>query len=116
MIRRPPRSTLFPYTTLFRSWGFVRVVQVCDRVLFCYRLVSIRPILPMSGSRGSWPQFQRSLEPFSRDLYRSGRFAIRLPSMTLLFSASRFGLLVLGVVRNPSPQLSFGSQPLHALV
>src|SRR5258708_31043410 len=29
MIRRPPRSTLFPYTTLFRSWGaavFVFVV------------------------------------------------------------------------------------------
>src|SRR2546430_1113999 len=23
MIRRPPRSTLFPYTTLFRSVGFV---------------------------------------------------------------------------------------------
>src|SRR2546425_7378090 len=22
MIRRPPRSTLFPYTTLFRSWGY----------------------------------------------------------------------------------------------
>src|SRR5262245_64564716 len=21
MVRRPPRSTLFPYTTLFRSWG-----------------------------------------------------------------------------------------------
>src|SRR5256886_8233225 len=28
MIRRPPRSTLFPYTTLFRSWSlrFPRVV------------------------------------------------------------------------------------------
>src|SRR5690348_18202369 len=27
MIRRPPRSTLFPYTTLFRSWmGMVAVV------------------------------------------------------------------------------------------
>src|SRR3712207_7306835 len=26
MIRRPPRSTLFPYTTLFRSWiGVTRV-------------------------------------------------------------------------------------------
>src|SRR2546427_7341361 len=25
MIRRPPRSTLFPYTTLFRSFGFVCV-------------------------------------------------------------------------------------------
>src|SRR5438876_9048480 len=23
MIRRPPRSTLFPYTTLFRSWRLV---------------------------------------------------------------------------------------------
>src|SRR2546426_6081230 len=26
MIRRPPRSTLFPYTTLFRSEGWVRLV------------------------------------------------------------------------------------------
>src|SRR5256884_5585172 len=25
MIRRPPRSTLFPYTTLFRSLSFVRL-------------------------------------------------------------------------------------------
>src|SRR5438874_11406037 len=24
MIRRPPRSTLFPYTTLFRSWAATR--------------------------------------------------------------------------------------------
>src|SRR5690349_23490035 len=24
MIRRPPRSTLFPYTTLFRSWTYGR--------------------------------------------------------------------------------------------
>src|SRR2546422_5370264 len=24
MIRRPPRSTLFPYTTLFRSWRVTR--------------------------------------------------------------------------------------------
>src|SRR2546429_2914598 len=27
MIRRPPRSTLFPYTTLFRSVGFLKVVD-----------------------------------------------------------------------------------------
>src|SRR2546427_4384312 len=27
MIRRPPRSTLFPYTTLFRSGGRVPVVR-----------------------------------------------------------------------------------------
>src|ERR1044072_4887925 len=28
MIRRPPRSTLFPYTTLFRSRGRVDVLRV----------------------------------------------------------------------------------------
>src|SRR2546430_5092825 len=27
MIRRPPRSTLFPYTTLFRSGVFLRAVK-----------------------------------------------------------------------------------------
>src|SRR3712207_7271701 len=25
MIRRPPRSTLFPYTTLFRSYGEIKI-------------------------------------------------------------------------------------------
>src|SRR2546429_4926398 len=28
MIRRPPRSTLFPYTTLFRSYRFLGLVAV----------------------------------------------------------------------------------------
>src|SRR5438067_5480460 len=28
MIRRPPRSTLFPYTTLFRSKDWVHAVEV----------------------------------------------------------------------------------------
>src|SRR5271165_7474833 len=27
MIRRPPRSTLFPYTTLFRSWSSEFAIQ-----------------------------------------------------------------------------------------
>src|SRR3712207_7898421 len=30
MIRRPPRSTLFPYTTLFRSQPFFLVVDAYD--------------------------------------------------------------------------------------
>src|SRR3712207_9497212 len=48
MIRRPPRSTLFPYTTLFRSWSVARytispcrqgVVKVCaDLCIFDYRI------------------------------------------------------------------------------
>src|SRR3712207_7003834 len=33
MIRRPPRSTLFPYTTLFRSYGHVLAAFVLLLVL-----------------------------------------------------------------------------------
>src|SRR5436305_4857531 len=32
MIRRPPRSTLFPYTTLFRSSGFNRTLDAINNV------------------------------------------------------------------------------------
>src|SRR2546430_6195836 len=32
MIRRPPRSTLFPYTTLFRSAGAARPARFVERV------------------------------------------------------------------------------------
>src|SRR3712207_7495272 len=31
MIRRPPRSTLFPYTTLFRSLGFAHARSIVRR-------------------------------------------------------------------------------------
>src|SRR2546427_8613729 len=31
MIRRPPRSTLFPYTTLFRSGGLALLLGWCTR-------------------------------------------------------------------------------------
>src|SRR2546430_10417415 len=34
MIRRPPRSTLFPYTTLFRSHGFWLLVHVLGFTLW----------------------------------------------------------------------------------
>src|SRR2546421_13043515 len=32
MIRRPPRSTLFPYTTLFRSAGLEKVRTIINKV------------------------------------------------------------------------------------
>src|SRR5258708_28855097 len=42
MIRRPPRSTLFPYTTLFRS-GIVRRMAGDDRLAqMRARLISLR--------------------------------------------------------------------------
>src|SRR5438876_6708543 len=33
MIRRPPRSTLFPYTTLFRSISFIHTTPQQDRAM-----------------------------------------------------------------------------------
>src|SRR3712207_7729649 len=44
MIRRPPRSTLFPYTTLFRS---VRAVSADgDRISAPHTMHSARPLPP----------------------------------------------------------------------
>src|SRR5688572_31784140 len=48
MIRRPPRSTLFPYTTLFRSVHVNRVSKPQGRA-------SPNPDLPWKGRRGSHP-------------------------------------------------------------
>src|SRR5256885_6376039 len=43
MIRRPPRSTLFPYTTLFRSWPLRRLQAVSATVNSRMpRLLSVR--------------------------------------------------------------------------
>src|SRR5256885_5441772 len=47
MIRRPPRSTLFPYTTLFRSLvrpaAWLAAVARCGRRLLDYRAVHAHP-------------------------------------------------------------------------
>src|SRR5689334_24517838 len=37
MIRRPPRSTLFPYTTLFRSAGLMMVALLAPLLLISNR-------------------------------------------------------------------------------
>src|SRR3712207_6971171 len=54
MIRRPPRSTLFPYTTLFRSSGVAEVNTYCDQVLSVYDAqvdASGRPLWKRAGSK-----------------------------------------------------------------
>src|SRR3712207_4956192 len=50
MIRRPPRSTLFPYTTLFRSWrgGDVRAVYYAVlAALVLWGVVALRLAQPI---------------------------------------------------------------------
>src|SRR5258706_16239578 len=49
MIRRPPRSTLFPYTTLFRSGEFLKAFEG--------RIVNIHPsLLPSFPGLEAWKQ------------------------------------------------------------
>src|SRR5260370_3496707 len=51
MIRRPPRSTLFPYTTLFRSRDGQRILRGTQLAPECECELQRRP-------RAAWPQLQ----------------------------------------------------------
>src|SRR5438046_4887488 len=44
MIRRPPRSTLFPYTTLFRSLDRIKPIGFTHRSLMEFWKISLRSI------------------------------------------------------------------------
>src|SRR3712207_8032885 len=56
MIRRPPRSTLFPYTTLFRSCGAVLVAAAREaRRMSSGTIVALLP-------DGGWKYLSRSEE------------------------------------------------------
>src|SRR3712207_7278639 len=55
MIRRPPRSTLFPYTTLFRSEGQAGVVGVAAAVERGGRVAAALPVLPRLAAEGGAP-------------------------------------------------------------
>src|SRR5947208_5992155 len=50
MIRRPPRSTLFPYTTLFRSVEHAAHAGVGARV-FARRACGVRNLAPVGPAR-----------------------------------------------------------------
>src|SRR2546427_7012718 len=49
MIRRPPRSTLFPYTTLFRSASFKRLLGSTASLLQEHQSSHTRPRAPCVG-------------------------------------------------------------------
>src|SRR3712207_7436691 len=53
MIRRPPESTLFPYTTLFRSWRKTLLRSVANRYTHSQNaLVNLQPPPPFRPHHG----------------------------------------------------------------
>src|SRR3712207_9430150 len=69
MIRRPPRSTLFPYTTLFRSWARTRRPTRPSK----------KSPKPCEGRRA--PNMQ---EPTAEELLRSARVEVAPETFVLV--------------------------------
>src|SRR5258706_3844261 len=78
MIRRPPRSTLFPYTTLFRSHIEERTEQLMEEI----------PVPVVQKSRRSWLSISLTLAVVvlvaAFGLYRSEEHTSELQSLTNL--------------------------------
>src|SRR5256884_9933875 len=86
MIRRPPRSTLFPYTTLFRSLSgtkrkYIRLLLLIAPFLTSYllRVLAWKVILGNQGAVNTflfWTGLRSPDHPLSQLLY--SRFAVML--------------------------------------
>src|SRR2546430_6370796 len=82
MIRRPPRSTLFPYTTLFRSVGYARhlsrQIGIAARLLFLV-VQSLDRRLSCSLSRWCLPRrFSLRSEEHTSELQSQSNLVCRL--------------------------------------
>src|SRR3989441_3533535 len=99
MIRRPPRSTLFPYTTLFRSRGQLplrkRLTTIPEVFLFTapLSLLAWRPILPYG-----FDSLQKSSEGSHRLVF------LECHQFTSLGSFGAQSLRRRALPRNSSPQ------------
>src|SRR2546426_8993330 len=80
MIRRPPRSTLFPYTTLFRSHGQVITRVRCrmgDGWVRVHAVAARDPAIELEDAKRKAALFERA---FGGDLDRSEEHTSELQS------------------------------------
>src|SRR5256885_5125852 len=90
MIRRPPRSTLFPYTTLFRSHGFAAVEAAVRAGEFDWTF--LRPGAFMMNSPGWAASIRERGEVRSAYPGAADRKSTRLNSSHLVISYAVFCL------------------------
>src|SRR5258708_19360226 len=81
MIRRPPRSTLFPYTTLFRSLEDLRMRVITT--LFCYGcnlgpVQTAKSIKGLSRRQISWLNLKYRSEEHTSELQSPDHLVCRL--------------------------------------
>src|SRR3989442_11389297 len=79
MIRRPPRSTLFPYTTLFRSETNMSLQEIQqENSYFREAAAQGQSILVASGDSGSETCWQQSFNPSDRKSTRLNSSHVRI--------------------------------------
>src|SRR2546429_4697760 len=114
MIRRPPRSTLFPYTTLFRSPDELRSLADLRKLPFTYKseLVRAQDEAPPFGTNATFPP-----EAYSRVHQTSGTTGMPLrvvdtpESWAWWGQCWRFVLRGAGVTRSDRVFLPFSFGP-----
>src|SRR2546430_13200173 len=78
MIRRPPRSTLFPYTTLFRSVGAQKLFYYDDRDRQTLKITTER--YPAPGTAQTFYYSGQTYDPASNVTQTTDRKSTRLNS------------------------------------
>src|SRR2546426_5759947 len=116
MIRRPPRSTLFPYTTLFRSQSLEQVLMYYLAFLAVDWFAGIAALLMEPGEeRGlSWlVLLQRFV--YRQVLYWADRKSTRLNSSHLVISYAVFCLKKKKAIHPSAPRILYLGLALQGL-
>src|SRR3712207_7641726 len=93
MMRRPPRSTLFPYTTLFRSFGTtLKVAVICTSVSIVFAF-PVAYFLARTTSRHKSLRSEEHTSELQSRQYLVCRLLLekkqnRLPALNCFFSTS----------------------------
>src|SRR5260370_5429299 len=96
MIRRPPRSTLFPYTTLFRSLSFYYVAVFAAGLLLAWRFNSSRllfSLLALLLAHRAVAFFSNGPLPTGNVLAGPGRTAVALTALLIPLNLIAFAQL-----------------------